>query len=87
MLEVDHDKIILLSISCPTILMLGTNCCCNVILFYVGNKRSCCIVCIVRMHLQGLYQHVIPRNLFAYKVILFLININRMVVTVVHIIK
>ena len=42
------------------------------------------LYCIVRMHLQGLYQHVIPRNLFAYKVILFLININKMVVTVVH---
>ena len=27
-----------------------------------------CIVlyCIVRMHLHGLYQHFIPRNLFAY---------------------
>ena len=91
MLEVDHDKIILLSTPFPTIPMLATNCCCNVNLFYVGNKRSCCIVlycialyCIVRMHLQGLYQHVIPRNLFAYKVILLLININKMVVTVVH---
>ncbi len=24
------------------------------------------LYCIVRMHLQGLYQYVIPRNLFAY---------------------
>ena len=24
------------------------------------------LYCIVRMHLHGLYQHVIPRNLFAY---------------------
>ena len=89
MLEVDHDKIILLSTPFPTIPMLATNCCCNVNLFYVGNKRSCCIVlyCIVRMHLQGFYQHVILRNLFAYKVILLLININRMVVTVVHMLK
>ena len=73
----------------PTIAMLATNCCCNVNLFYVGNKRSCCIVlyCIVRMHLQGLYQHVILRNLFAYKVLLLLININRIVVTVVHMLK
>ena len=77
MLVVDHDKIILLSTPFPTIPMLATNCCCNVILFYVGNKRRCivlycivlyCIVlyCIVRMHLHGLYQHFIPRNLFAY---------------------
>ena len=43
MLGVDHDKIILPSTPFPTIPMLGTNCCCNVILFYVGNKR-CCIV-------------------------------------------
>ena len=28
----------------PTIPMLGTNCCCNVILFHAGNKRCCCIV-------------------------------------------
>ena len=72
MLEVAHDKIILLSTPFPTIPMLATHCCCNVNLFYVGNKRSCCIVlyCIVRMHLQGLHQHVIPGNLFAYKVIL-----------------
>ena len=44
MLELDHDKIILLSTPFPTIPMLATNCCCNVNLFYVGNKRSCCIV-------------------------------------------
>ena len=89
MLEVDHDKIILLSTAFPTIPMLATNCCCSVNLFYVGNKRSCCIAwyCIVRMHLHGGYQHVIPRNLFAYKVILLLIHINRMVVTVVHMLK
>ena len=49
MLELDHDKIILLSTPFPTITMLATNCCCNVNLFYVGNIRSCCIVlyCIV----------------------------------------
>ena len=49
MLGVDHDKNILLSTPFPTIPMLGTNCWCNVIVFYVGNKR-CCIVlyCIVR---------------------------------------
>ena len=48
MLAVDHDKNILLSTPFPTIPMLGTNCWCNVIVFYVGNKR-CCIVlyCIV----------------------------------------
>ena len=48
MLGVDHDKNILLSTPFPTIPMLGTNCWCNVIVFYVGNKR-CCIVlyCIV----------------------------------------
>ena len=45
------------------------------------------LYCIVRMHLQGLYQHVILRNLFAYKVILLLIHINRIVVTVVHMLK
>ena len=45
------------------------------------------LYCIVRMHLQGFYQHVILRNLFAYKVILLLIDINRMVVTVVHMLK
>ena len=71
MLEVDQDKIILLSTPFPTIPMLATNCCCNVILLYVGNKRRIvlyCFVlyCIVRMHLHGLYQHFIPRNLFAY---------------------
>ena len=48
MLGVDHDKNILLSTPFPTIPMLGTNCWCNVIVFYVRNKR-CCIVlyCIV----------------------------------------
>ena len=43
MLGVDHDKNILLSTPFPTIPMLGRNCWCNVIVFYVGNKR-CCIV-------------------------------------------
>ena len=43
MLWVDHDKIILLSTTFPTIPMLGKNCCSNVTVFYVGNKR-CCIV-------------------------------------------
>ena len=51
MLGVDHDnsdKIILLSTPFSTIPMLGKNCCFNVIVFFVGNKR-CCIVlyCIV----------------------------------------
>ena len=41
MLGVDHDKIILLSTPFPTIPMLGKNCCCGVIVFYVGNKRCC----------------------------------------------
>ena len=40
---VDHDKVILLSTPFPTIPILGKNCCCGVIVFYVGNKR-CCIV-------------------------------------------
>ena len=31
----------------PTIPMLGTHCCCNVILFYVGNKRCIVLHCIV----------------------------------------
>ena len=55
MLGVDHDKIILLSTPFPTIPMLGTNCWCNVILFYVGNKR-CCIVlyCIVLYHILSI---------------------------------
>ena len=39
----DHDKNILLSTPFPTIPMLGTNCWCNVILFYVGNKRRCIV--------------------------------------------
>ena len=82
MLEVDHDKIILLSTLFPTIPMLGTNCCFNVILFYFDHVV---LSCIVRVHLQGSYQHT--RNLFAYRVILLLININRMVVTVVHMLK
>ena len=43
MLGVHHDKIILLSTPFPTIQMLGKYCCCDVITFYVGNKR-CCIV-------------------------------------------
>ena len=43
MLGVDHDQIILLYTPFPTMPILGTNCCCNVILFYVGNNR-CCIV-------------------------------------------
>ena len=43
MLGVDHDKINFLSTPFPTIPMLGKNCCCGVIVFYVGNKR-CCIV-------------------------------------------
>ena len=41
MLGVDHDKIILLSTPFPTIPMLGKNCCYNVIVFFVGNKRCC----------------------------------------------
>ena len=54
MLGVDHDKIILLSTPFPTIPMLGKNCCCGVIVFYVGNKR-CCIVlyCIVFKESEG----------------------------------
>ena len=44
MLGVDHDKIILLSNPFPTIPILGTNCCCNVILFYVVNKRRCIVL-------------------------------------------
>ena len=48
MLVVDHDKIILLSTPFPTIPMLGKNCCCDVIVFYVGNKR-CCIVLYFKM--------------------------------------
>ena len=53
MLGVDHDKNIILSTPFPTIPMLGTNCWCNVIMFYVGNKR-CCIVlyCIVLLKLD-----------------------------------
>ena len=43
---VDHDKIILLSTAFPTIPMLGTDCCCNVILVYVGNK-SCIVLCLL----------------------------------------
>ena len=48
MMGVDHDKIIILSTPFPTIPMLGKNGCCDVIVYYVGNKR-CCIVlyCIV----------------------------------------
>ena len=38
MLGVGHAKIILLSTPFPTIPMLATNCCCNVVLFYVGHK-------------------------------------------------
>ena len=59
-LVVDHGKIIFLSTPLPTIPMLGKNCCYNVIMFYVGNKR-CCIVlhgmvwyCIV-LHCTVLY--------------------------------
>ena len=47
MLGVDYDKIILLSTPFPTIPMLGTNCCCSVIVFYVGNKRCIVLHCIV----------------------------------------
>ena len=49
MLVVDHDKIIHLSTHVPSIPMLGKNCCYNVIVFYVGNKRCCIIIlyCIV----------------------------------------
>ena len=57
MLGVDHDKNILLSTPFPTIPMLGTNCWCNVIMFYVGNKRCCivlyCIVHFVLFYLIG----------------------------------
>ena len=45
MLGVDRDKIILLSSPFPTIPMLGKNCCCDVIVFYVGNKRCCIVLC------------------------------------------
>ena len=38
-----HDKIILLSTPFPTIPMLGNNCCCDVIVFYVGNNRYCIV--------------------------------------------
>ena len=43
MLGVDHDQIILLSTPFPTIPMLGKNCCYNVIVVFVGNRRCCCI--------------------------------------------
>ena len=46
MLGVDHGKTILLSTPFPTIPMLGTNCWCNVIVFYVGNKRCIVLYCI-----------------------------------------
>ena len=50
MLGVGHDKIILLSTPFPTIPMLGTNCCCNVILFYVRNKRCCIALYRIALH-------------------------------------
>ena len=45
MLGVDHDYIILLSTPFTTIPMFGTNCSCDVIVFYVGNKRCCIVLC------------------------------------------
>ena len=48
MLGVDHDKNILLSTPFPTIPMLGRNCWCNVIVFYVGNKRCIVLYCVFR---------------------------------------
>ena len=73
MLEVDHDKIILLFTPFPTIPMLATIVVVMLICSMLELSDHVVLYCIVRMHLQGLYQHVIPRNVFAYKVILLLI--------------
>ena len=71
MLGVDHDKIILLldiriiltNLPFPTIKMLGKNCCCNVILFYVGNNQcSIVLYCIV----GGFAMKKIPKILGYY---------------------
>ena len=43
MLRVNHDNTFLLSTPFLTIPILGTTCCCNVMLFYAGDKR-CCVV-------------------------------------------
>ena len=58
MLGVDHDKNILLSTPFPTIPMLGTNCWCNVIVFYVGNKR--CYIVSSRARIPPLHNYVSP---------------------------
>ena len=64
MLGVDHDKNILLSTPFPTIPMLGTNCWCNVIVFYVGNKRCCIVLYCIVLYCIVLYCIVISqRNL------------------------
>ena len=55
MLGVDHDKIILLSTLFTTIPMLGKNCCCDVIVFYVGNKRCCIVLYCIVLHCIVLY--------------------------------
>ena len=39
----EHDTISILSTPFPTIPVLGKNCCCDVIVFYVGNKRYCIV--------------------------------------------
>ena len=40
----EYDKIIILSTPFPTIPVLGKHCCCDVIVFYVGNKRYCSVL-------------------------------------------
>ena len=55
MLGVDHCEIILLSTPFPTIPMLGTNCWCNVIVFYVGNKRCCVVLYCIVLHFTALH--------------------------------
>ena len=55
MMGVDHDKIILLSTSFPTIPMLGKNGCCDVIVYYVGNKRCCIVLYCIALHCIALH--------------------------------
>ena len=55
MLWVAHDEVILLSTPFPTIPMLGNNCCCDVMVFYIGNRRCCVVLCCVVLYCIVLY--------------------------------
>ena len=76
MLGVDHDKNILLSTPFPTIPMLGTNCWCNVIMLYVGNKRCCIVLYCIVLYCIVLYKLYLIESVLSCKLVLISLGVN-----------